>query len=144
MSLSCYTLTAQLHGFNLSCLLQSSPKGTSEATADWASWSGSEVWSLDTSAGPRFAALNGDINLIHLSPTLARLFGFPSNIAHGVFLVSRSIAAIQRSGLAHTLQTPTMLRNITYFEHQQKQHTETLYCNSSLAHEVIVGLTMLT
>lgn len=69
-----------------------------------ASYDNSEMWQVDTSAGPKFAALNGDINLIHLSPLLARLFGFPSNIAHGVFLLSKSVAAMQRGGASSAMQ----------------------------------------
>lgn len=66
------------------------------AEPDVNSWEASVKWHLTTQAGPQFAALNGDINFIHLHPIIARLFGFKSNIAHGVFLVSKSIAALQR------------------------------------------------
>lgn len=62
---------------------------------DVKSWKASESWYLTTQAGPQFAALNGDINFIHLHPILARLFGFKSNIAHGTYLVSKTIAAMQ-------------------------------------------------
>ena len=56
----------------------------------------SVTWPLTTQAGPQFAALNGDINFIHLHPIVARLFGFKSNIAHGTYLMSKAVAAIQQ------------------------------------------------
>ena len=59
-------------------------------------WDRSATWQLTTQAGPQFAALNGDINFIHLHPIIARAFGFKSNIAHGTYLVSKAIAAIQQ------------------------------------------------
>lgn len=75
-------------------LLQGNSK-QSEPELDFTSSQASEKWQLSTQDGPQFAALNGDINFIHLHPILARLFGFKSNIAHGVYLVSKSIAAMQ-------------------------------------------------
>lgn len=59
-------------------------------------WDRSATWQLTTQAGPQFAALNGDINFIHLHPVIARAFGFRSNIAHGTYLMSKAIAAIQQ------------------------------------------------
>ena len=59
-------------------------------------WDRSATWQLTTQAGPQFAALNGDINFIHLHPVIARAFGFKSNIAHGTYLTSKAIAAIQQ------------------------------------------------
>lgn len=67
----------------------------SEPELDVRSFQASEKWQLSIQDGPQFAALNGDINFIHMHPILARLFGFKSNIAHGVYLVSKSIAAMQ-------------------------------------------------
>ena len=58
-------------------------------------WDHCATWQLTTQAGPQFAALNGDINFIHLHPIIARLFGFRSNIAHGMYLISKAIAAMQ-------------------------------------------------
>ena len=59
-------------------------------------WDRSVIWQLTTQAGPQFAALNGDINFIHLHPIIARVFGFKSNIAHGTYLLAKAIAAIQQ------------------------------------------------
>ena len=59
-------------------------------------WEQSVTWQLTTKAGPQFAGLNGDINFIHLHPIIAKLFGFKSNIAHGTYLMSKGIAAMQQ------------------------------------------------
>ena len=88
-------------------LLQGNSK-QSEPELDVTSFQGSEKWQLSTQDGPQFAALNGDINFIHLHPILARLFGFKSNIAHGVYLVSKSIAAMQKGEAPNVILTPTL------------------------------------
>ena len=74
------------------------------AEADLASsWHTIDCWTLDRSTGRRFAALNGDVNPIHMSSTLAQLFGFRSSVAHGMFVLARSIAAIENAGGVHVL-----------------------------------------
>ena len=71
------------------------------AEADLASsWHTVDSWALDGGTGRRFAALNGDCNPIHMSSTLAQLFGFRSSVAHGMFLLGRSVAAIQNAGVS--------------------------------------------
>jgi len=92
------------HGMQL---LQGTSK-QSEPELDVTSFQASEMWQLSTQDGPQFAALNGDINFIHLHPILARLFGFKSNIAHGVYLVSRSIAAMQTGEATNAILTPSL------------------------------------
>ncbi len=85
-------------------LLQGTSKQI-EPELDVRSFQASEKWQLSTQDGPQFAALNGDINFIHLHPILARLFGFKSNIAHGVYLVSKSIAAMQTGEVTNVIFT---------------------------------------
>ncbi len=69
------------------------------ADADVASsWHAIDCWALDGATGRRFAALNGDRNPIHVSATLAHLFGFRSCVAHGMLLLARSLIAIQNAG----------------------------------------------
>lgn len=53
---------------------------------------------LPVSVGRAFASINGDINPIHMSPKLARLFGFRSNIAHGMMLVGCVHEALSKGG----------------------------------------------
>jgi acyl dehydratase len=39
--------------------------------------------------------VSGDLNPIHIHPLTARLFGFPSAIAHGMWTKARCLAALQ-------------------------------------------------
>ncbi|MEI2701115.1 MAG: MaoC/PaaZ C-terminal domain-containing protein [Baekduia sp.] len=52
------------------------------------------VWSLSADLGRQFAAVSGDRNPIHMSSLSAKAFGFPSAIAHGMWLKARCVAAI--------------------------------------------------
>jgi acyl dehydratase len=52
-------------------------------------------WRLKGDLGRRFAAVSGDRNPIHLYPLTAKAFGFPTNIAHGMWTKSRALAALQ-------------------------------------------------
>ena len=63
------------------------------------SWHTIDCWALDSAAGRRFAALNGDRNPIHVSATLAQLFGFRGCVAHGMLLLARSVISIQNAGV---------------------------------------------
>lgn len=52
------------------------------------------TWQLPGDLGRRYAAVSGDINPIHLHPLSARLFGFRSAIAHGMWTKARCLAAL--------------------------------------------------
>ncbi len=45
--------------------------------------------------GRRYGAVSGDRNPIHLHSLSAKLFGFPSAIAHGMWLKARTLAALE-------------------------------------------------
>jgi acyl dehydratase len=45
--------------------------------------------------GRRYGAVSGDRNPIHLSGLSAKLFGFRSAIAHGMWLKARTLAALE-------------------------------------------------
>jgi hypothetical protein len=45
--------------------------------------------------GRKYAAISGDRNPIHLHPLAARLFGFPSAIAHGMWVKARTLATLE-------------------------------------------------
>ncbi len=45
--------------------------------------------------GRRYGAVSGDRNPIHLHALTARAFGFPSAIAHGMWLKARTLAALE-------------------------------------------------
>lgn len=44
--------------------------------------------------GRRYGSVSGDMNPIHLHALTARLFGFPSAIAHGMWTKARCLAAL--------------------------------------------------
>ncbi|WP_332663450.1 MaoC/PaaZ C-terminal domain-containing protein [Aeromicrobium sp.] len=52
-------------------------------------------WKLGGDLGRRYGAVSGDRNPIHLYPLTAKAFGFPTNIAHGMYTLARSISAVQ-------------------------------------------------
>ncbi len=45
--------------------------------------------------GRRYAAVSGDRNPIHLHSLTAKAFGFPSAIAHGMWLKARTLATLE-------------------------------------------------
>lgn len=51
-------------------------------------------WSLDAGLGRRYAAVSGDRNPIHLYAVTARAFGFPTQIAHGMWSKAAALAAL--------------------------------------------------
>ncbi len=52
-------------------------------------------WRLPGDLGRTYAAVSGDANPIHLYPLTAKALGFPRQIAHGMWTLARSVAAIE-------------------------------------------------
>jgi acyl dehydratase len=52
------------------------------------------TWKLPGDLGRRYGAVSGDLNPIHVHPVSARLFGFKSAIAHGMWTLARCLAAL--------------------------------------------------
>ncbi len=52
-------------------------------------------WKLGGDLGRRYGAVSGDRNPIHLYPITAKAFGFPRNIAHGMWTTAHALAALQ-------------------------------------------------
>lgn len=50
-------------------------------------------WNVPGDVGRRYAGVSGDRNPIHMHPLSARLFGFPSAIAHGMWTKARCLAS---------------------------------------------------
>jgi acyl dehydratase len=48
----------------------------------------------DRRVGRRYGRVSGDLNPIHLADTGARLFGFDRAVAHGMWSMARSLAAL--------------------------------------------------
>ncbi|KPU62143.1 maoC like domain protein [Pseudomonas fluorescens] len=53
-----------------------------------------ERWQAPSDIGRQYAKVSGDYNPIHLSAASARLFGFPTAIAHGLWNKARTLAAL--------------------------------------------------
>ncbi|MDP3968187.1 MAG: MaoC/PaaZ C-terminal domain-containing protein [Nocardioides sp.] len=53
------------------------------------------TWHLPGDLGRRYAGVSGDHNPIHLYPLTAKAFGFPRQIAHGMWTKARSVAALE-------------------------------------------------
>ncbi|GAA4259539.1 MaoC/PaaZ C-terminal domain-containing protein [Dactylosporangium darangshiense] len=53
------------------------------------------VWRVPRRTGTDYAAVSGDRNPIHTSRILARAFGFPKTIAHGMWTKARCLAALE-------------------------------------------------
>ncbi|MGN7936415.1 MaoC family dehydratase [Pseudomonas sp. 22447] len=51
-------------------------------------------WAAPADIGRQYAKVSGDYNPIHLSGISARLFGFPTAIAHGLWNKARTLAAL--------------------------------------------------
>ncbi|HEU4947099.1 MAG TPA: MaoC/PaaZ C-terminal domain-containing protein [Kribbella sp.] len=54
-------------------------------------------WDLRANLGRRYAAVSGDRNPIHLFKLTAQAFGFPRQIAHGMWAKAASLASIERA-----------------------------------------------
>lgn len=52
------------------------------------------TWRLPGDLGRRYGGVSGDLNPIHIHPLSARLLGFPTAIAHGMWTKSRCLAAL--------------------------------------------------
>lgn len=73
----------------------SSPTGAGEReTSQREPIPASATWRLPGDLGRRYGAVSGDINPIHMHSLSARLFGFPSAIAHGMWTKARCLAAL--------------------------------------------------
>jgi len=52
-------------------------------------------WRLPGNLGRRYAGVSGDHNPIHLSRLTAKAFGFPRQIAHGMWSLARCVGALE-------------------------------------------------
>ncbi len=52
------------------------------------------TWRLPGDLGRRYGSVSGDMNPIHIHPVTARLFGFSTAIAHGMWTKARCLAAL--------------------------------------------------
>ncbi|MFL5823570.1 MAG: MaoC family dehydratase [Solirubrobacteraceae bacterium] len=78
---------------------QSSPPDRQSSPPDPQEEAGQElpvtaIWRLPGDLGRRYGSVSGDLNPIHIHPLSARLFGFPTAIAHGMWTKARCLAAL--------------------------------------------------
>ncbi|WP_236790434.1 MaoC/PaaZ C-terminal domain-containing protein [Amycolatopsis sp. GM8] len=67
----------------------------SSQTKQLAAPSPNAIWRVPGDIGRRYAEVSGDRNPIHLHPVTAKLFGFPTAIAHGMWTKARTLAAFE-------------------------------------------------
>ena len=78
------------------------------------------------SVGRRYGWLSADLNPIHLGDRGARLFGFPAAVAHGMWTMARSLAAIGVGPLTPPVRIhvefklPLFLPSMARLEHWQR------------------------
>ncbi|MEV5968079.1 MaoC/PaaZ C-terminal domain-containing protein [Kribbella sp. NPDC051952] len=87
-------------------------------------------WDLHGNLGRRYAAASGDRNPIHLFKLTAQAFGFPRQIAHGMWAKAAALASIERAGKlpdAFTVRVdfrkPLLLPSRVQFGYQQTGKT---------------------
>ena len=79
------------------------------------------------SVGRRYGWLSGDLNPIHLGDWGARLFGFNAAVAHGMWSMARSLAALGPAPLTPPLRIhvdfklPLFLPSMARLEHWQRE-----------------------
>jgi hypothetical protein len=71
------------------------PRSSRGADVDPAALPTTATWKLPGDLGRRYGSVSGDLNPIHVHPLTARLFGFPSAIAHGMWTKARCLAALE-------------------------------------------------
>ena len=75
------------------------------------------------SVGRRYGWLSGDLNPIHLGDRGAKLFGFDRAVAHGMWSMARTLAALGTGALTPPVRVqvdfkfPLFLPNIAHLEH---------------------------
>nr|WP_255658747.1 MaoC/PaaZ C-terminal domain-containing protein [Actinoplanes sp. L3-i22] len=74
---------------------ESSPAGSGSGASSDAAPAGGAVWRLPARIGTDYAAVSGDRNPIHTSRLGAKLFGFPRQIAHGMWTKAHCLAALE-------------------------------------------------
>jgi acyl dehydratase len=65
-----------------------------EGPPDSSALSPTATWRLPGDLGRRYGSVSGDLNPIHVHPLTARLFGFPTAIAHGMWTAARCLAQL--------------------------------------------------
>ncbi|MCK7459758.1 MaoC family dehydratase [Idiomarina aminovorans] len=59
-------------------------------------WKNLSHWQLGSGMGRRYARVSGDFNPIHLHPLVSRWFGFKTPIIHGMYMMARAQAELEK------------------------------------------------
>ncbi len=71
------------------------PSGAADHPTNAEDLPATATWTLSGDLGRRYGSVSGDLNPIHMHPLSARLFGFKSAIAHGMWTKARCLGALQ-------------------------------------------------
>jgi len=82
------------------------------------------TWRVEADQGRRYGKVSGDVNPIHLSALTAKPFGFPTAIAHGMWTMARSLAALEgripdHASIDVAFKTPLLLPSTVTFASQE-------------------------
>lgn len=69
-----------------------------------------DIWVLGPNASTEYAAVSLDYNPIHINSILAKLFGFPGVIMHGMYMITRAASECQRvmgTSISYPLEVST-------------------------------------
>jgi hypothetical protein len=82
-----------------------------------------EQWRFPFEQGRRYAKVSGDYNPIHLSPLVAKIFGMPRHIIHGMYSVGKVISILPKtvSDVSASFQRPIFLPSSVELLADQKQ-----------------------
>ncbi|MBX7147529.1 hypothetical protein K1X76_00465 [bacterium] len=72
-------------------------------------------WYLSKKLGKQYAKLSNDYNPIHISKTLAKMFGFKRDVAHGMGVLA---TAIDRAGLANAKTNDVFFKGPLFLENE--------------------------
>ena len=111
-------------------------------------------WHIPKSRGREYAKISGDYNPIHLSPWLAKVFGFQRDIAHGFGVMAQAIdfsnaladvsdaAAVQ---VDVVFKGPIFLGSDVTIRQNIEQHPDRydLYCNDNPRPNLCLSVTQL-
>ncbi len=84
-------------------------------------------WRVAGDLGRRYAAVSGDHNPIHLYPLTAKAFGFPRQIAHGMWTKARCVAALENripeaATVGVAFKKPVLLPGTVAFGSREVEH----------------------
>jgi acyl dehydratase len=93
-------------------------------------------WQVPAGIGRAYAAVSGDRNPIHLYPLTARAFGFPRAIAHGMWVLARTLSTVQnRLPQVYTVdaafKTPVLLPSTVELEADRSEDGWSLQLRSA-------------